>query len=793
MITKLKLKNWKSHEKSELEFTPGTNGLVGIVGSGKTSILDAICFGLFGTFPKLQLRKVKLEDVIMKKPSEKESAEVEVFFSLDGNDYSVKRIIDRKKGTSYSEILENGKLLESPGTKNVTAIVESKLKVNYELFNKAIYSEQNSIDYFLTLGKGQRMKKIDELLVIDRFEKVRSNAVKMANRISDKKFDKQNSVGQFNLAKTEKDVTELKESISKLKIEKEKITLDLDQIKTDKLRIETETIELKKIRDTLELLKRNEISLDTTINLILNTIERIKQELNSLDDTIDVSSLSSEILNYSKQIDDTSGYLSDMELKYDVLSENFAKSKTNMEFIKNEKIDKFKLELEKKMVIKGEFESLRDNAGNNVSGQIEEKKHGFQSLLGEAEACRLKMNELREDMEKLSSVDGSCPVCGTELSEERKTILLMEKKNELIVLKDKIKQYNQKEITERQTMEYLENVSKKLEDMFREISDLEGIKIEFDRSSKLLLEYSSSTDSLRIQLDSMRTSIEKSREIIEEARNKKQKLQILFSQSSEYENDKKKLEKLSSEREILQIKISELESSLSFNRLNELDTQLKDMISKKKEMEMIIINSDELMKEKEFRLIENETKLELVKKEEANLETMDNLIKDLKIFNAALKKTQEELRKEFVEAVNFTMNSLWETLYSYQDFIGVRLYVEEGDYILQLQERSLSWVNVEGTASGGERSIACLALRIAFALVLAPQLRWLVLDEPTHNLDTKSVEDLAQTLREGINDIVDQVFIITHEETLESAITGSLYRLERNKGKDEATKIIQVN
>jgi DNA repair exonuclease SbcCD ATPase subunit len=182
-----------------------------------------------------------------------------------------------------------------------------------------------------------------------------------------------------------------------------------------------------------------------------------------------------------------------------------------------------------------------------------------------------------------------------------------------------------------------------------------------------------------------------------------------------------------------------------------------------------------------------------IRKDKEEVERLDKVIKDLKIFTKALKQTQAELRKEFVEAVNYTMNKLWQTLYPYQDFISVRLAVEEGDYVLQLQERTTNWVNVEGAASGGERSIACLALRIAFALVLAPHLRLLVLDEPTANLDANSVKVLANTLREGISEFIDQCFIITHDDAFEEAVTGYAYRLERDKGKDEATKVIQIN
>ena len=47
MITRVELKWWKSHEHSIFEFSRGTNVLVGINGSGKTSVMQAISFALF--------------------------------------------------------------------------------------------------------------------------------------------------------------------------------------------------------------------------------------------------------------------------------------------------------------------------------------------------------------------------------------------------------------------------------------------------------------------------------------------------------------------------------------------------------------------------------------------------------------------------------------------------------------------------------------------------------------------------------------------------------------------------
>ena len=156
MIKKVKLKNWRSHLDSEFEFSTGTNALLGPMGAGKTSVLDSISFALFGIFPTLQSRKVKLDDIIMRKPFEKDKAEVEVHFQVDGKNYSVRRVIERGKGTTYSELREEGKLIEAPNSQRVTEMVEKILKVNYELFSKGI------IDYKEMITHAQRPDELQK-------------------------------------------------------------------------------------------------------------------------------------------------------------------------------------------------------------------------------------------------------------------------------------------------------------------------------------------------------------------------------------------------------------------------------------------------------------------------------------------------------------------------------------------------------------------------------------------------------------------------------------------------------
>ena len=48
MIQKLRVENWGHFDSYEVDFSQGTNCLFGANQSGKTTLLNAICFGLTG-------------------------------------------------------------------------------------------------------------------------------------------------------------------------------------------------------------------------------------------------------------------------------------------------------------------------------------------------------------------------------------------------------------------------------------------------------------------------------------------------------------------------------------------------------------------------------------------------------------------------------------------------------------------------------------------------------------------------------------------------------------------------
>jgi exonuclease SbcC len=342
-------------------------------------------------------------------------------------------------------------------------------------------------------------------------------------------------------------------------------------------------------------------------------------------------------------------------------------------------------------------------------------------------------------------------------------------------------------------MKQLEASAKKLDQMVFEIRDFDQLKADLEGSMRMVDELSAQSSDYEAGLSGIRKELDEIESKLKEATTKKQQFEIFSSKWQDYGERKMRIDQLLREKGSLSSKIAELESKVAGRDLAKMQNILKEATAKERELEAKSLGHAQLIAEKSSRLGEHESKMAEMKRHGKDIEKLDSLIKDLKIFGKALEETQVGLRTEFVEAVNITMSNVWQNLYPYKDFIGVNLSIDEGDYVLQLKERSGRLVNADGAASGGERSIACLALRIAFSLVLAPQLKWLVLDEPTHNLDSKAVEDLAVTLRNRITELVDQIFLITHEERLEDAVTGSLYRLERDKANDDVTRVVSLS
>ncbi|MEM5801887.1 MAG: SMC family ATPase [Candidatus Aenigmatarchaeota archaeon] len=789
MITKVVLKNWRSHLNTILDFSSGTNALVGIMGSGKTSVLDAICFALFGTFPTLQSRKVKLDDIIMKKPVMQDKAEVELFFSLNNSNYVVKRVVERGKGTIHAEIAQDGKIIESDSSIRVTEVIEKILKTNYDLFSKAIYSEQNALDYFLTIAKGQRMKKIDELLMLDKFDKVRTNLVSLINKLSEKRKVKMELISKIDIETLKINIEKLKNEIEKLKIEKEELQKNLVQIISEREKLEKEIEEIKNVRESLESLNREERALELSI-------QELQKNLASLEikeKKIDKKSLQEDFEKIIKKLKELEEVLTERKKSYLKIQEELVNSKVEIEMMKSEKIKKLEEEFEEKSRIKLELEKYTEIIGKGINKSLEEKKQLLEKINEEFHQIKAKILTEQDSLIKIDKASGKCPICESKLTEKKKISLIKQKKDRIEILTKELKELEKVKMLNEEEVQKLEEDALRLNKMLEEVEDYNQIKEELEEARKILMVKTEIASKLEKEFNKLEKELEDLQKEYKEYTEEKIKIEKDLSKINLYEDSVKRIQELSNLRDEISKHVSELEKTIKEKQLDEKENWLRNLVGKEKSIETKILALDQIINEKKLRLNEFEVEFDKILKEKIDITKLENLERNLKIFQFALEKTQDTLRREFVISVNFYMNKLWSELYPYQDYVGIRLAVEEGDYVLQLQERAAHWVNVDGIASGGERSIAALTLRIAFALVLAPHLRWLVLDEPTHNLDAQAVSVLATTLRDRIGEYIDQVFLITHDERLEEAVTGNLYIFKREKEKDGFTQVIKIS
>ncbi|MCX8178830.1 MAG: AAA family ATPase [Candidatus Aenigmarchaeota archaeon] len=786
MIRSVRLINWKSHEDSIMEFSGGTNVIIGSIGAGKSSVMDAICFGLFGTFPSVQTKKTKLDEIIMSKPVPKKDARVTLCFDFDGKEYTVERQIDRGKGTSYSEIREGDKLLESPNSQRVTDFIQKILKIDYELFSKAIYSEQNSIDYFLKLSKGERMKKIDNLLKIDKFERARSNLVTLRNRLLNKK----NTIEKIYSLEDEKSLEKKYEELKKIILENSGIIKKLEE---DKIHFESKYQEISEKIEYIENdMKRIEV-LRERINNLDNSIKENKKIMENLRASIkdfSIYEIQSQIQKYEemkKTLEERINLLKKTLENY-IFEQSKIKSEIDFVLKINSEIEnKIKISRQVQNKLK-EIESKYPDLPENAF-EIENRK--LKEIESKISVLNFRIKDLEDSYKKLSEINGICPVCNSEISKEKKSHILHMKEREKSELSLEIENLNNEKKTIETKISQIKLDLNEFEKLKNDIKDLDSIIIDYEKNKKSIDNYSKVLLEIESKVLSTRSSIDEATRELDKINKDKFQIQHIKDRLDDLQRLKESNEKMQKEIEINQKEFKHLLEKYKDIDFNKMKNEKIIIAMKISEIKVEIQRSQERIENGKKQLEEINVQIEKVKKIKKEIEDLQNAIKNLDIYEIALEQTQNQLRQEFIETVNSKMSEIWSDIYPYSDYVDIRLYVEDDDYVLQLSDSNGDWMDVD-RVSGGERSIASLALRIAFSLVLVPHLNWLILDEPTHNLDAKSVEKLGEILRDRINDFVQQVFLITHEKSLESAAKGEIYHIKRNKDKDEPSQVERI-
>ena len=165
----LTIDGFKSYRESQTFNFDGRGlfGIVGPTGSGKSSLLDALVYALFGKTPRLEKETRRLIN------SQRDEAKVRLVFDVDDVAWEVTRVI-RHKGAAPVVLRRLGETNhEAAGAGAVNERIESLIGLDFRAFCSSVTLPQGEFDRFLRAAPSDRAKVLKGIFRLERVDQLR--------------------------------------------------------------------------------------------------------------------------------------------------------------------------------------------------------------------------------------------------------------------------------------------------------------------------------------------------------------------------------------------------------------------------------------------------------------------------------------------------------------------------------------------------------------------------------------------------------------------------------------------
>ena len=272
VFKKVKYKNFLSTGQQFIEIQLDRSSktlVVGENGAGKSTMLDALCFGLF----QRAFRNIK-KDQMVNSINEKDCV-VEVEFVVGQNEYKIVRGIKPNK----FEIWCNGVMLnQDAAVKDYQKHLESTiLKLNFRTFTQVVILGNASYQPFMQMRPEYRRQVVEEILDIEIFSKMnfilkdkvknQDELIKQSDfnyQLIESKVDSQKKhiedMSGNNLQLIDKKQIEIQQSQTDI----DNYQLDIDRVTVEKTALQNEILDETKINNKYKQLHNVEAKLENT-------------------------------------------------------------------------------------------------------------------------------------------------------------------------------------------------------------------------------------------------------------------------------------------------------------------------------------------------------------------------------------------------------------------------------------------------------------------------------------------------------------------------------------------------
>jgi exonuclease SbcC len=163
ILDRLVLRNFKRFREEEIRFKDGITGILGNNGTGKSSLVQAVFFALYG----VQATGIAADYIVSSFASPKEKCEVRLDFRIGGDSYTVLRTFRKGKSVTHDATFhKNGKLMAT-GVSQVETEVKRTLGMGPVDFRNTIYAGQKDLLTLLENTPGKRKEWFLRALGID--------------------------------------------------------------------------------------------------------------------------------------------------------------------------------------------------------------------------------------------------------------------------------------------------------------------------------------------------------------------------------------------------------------------------------------------------------------------------------------------------------------------------------------------------------------------------------------------------------------------------------------------------